>query len=748
MPRNYSLTGPEALNAIQRGLAEADWRLSPVPRETMRELLVRRNWPAIRDCTIWLGLLAGSGWMGWLWWGTWWAVLPFAIYGVLYATVSDSRWHEASHGTPFRTDWLNTALYELASFMVQRESVPWRWSHTRHHSDTMVVGRDPEVQVPRPTRFRDVLGKFFALKAQPRYYRRLLRHALGRMDADERTYVPESEFPGVYRRARICLAIYGAVVVAAVVSGSLLPLMYIGLPTVYGTWMMPFFTLTQHAGLREDVLDHRLNSRTVLMNPLCRFLYWNMNYHIEHHMYPLVPYHALPRLHAAVKDDLPPATPGILAALREILPALWRQRKEPDWYIPRTLPTPCQQEQASLPAEPAVAAVVDAAGWVTVVEASALARGQALRVDHGRRTFAIYRTAMGMLYATDGMCTHGNRHLGDGLVIGEHIECPKHNGRFHLADGAPSRPPACRALRTYPIEERDGRIHIQPGQPGGAGTRATTDLRLRVVSNRPLTAFITELVLEPLAGAVAFTPGDYLQFAIPAFGRRRFADLPIASSQAQAWEPWRHLEVEHSGEGRRNNYSIASVPADGTRLRFNVRIALPKPGSGHPPGVGSAWIFGLQPGDTVEAIGPHGDFHIQPTLREMVYIGGGAGMAPIRAHLGALLGGTTPSPRKISFWYGARTRRDLFYHEEFTALAARHAQFHFTVALSEAAPDDAWDGETGFIHEVVKRRHLAGHPDPTAIEYYLCGPPPMVATCTAMLREMGVDERRIICDAF
>ena len=744
MARNYSLSGPEAAAAVLRGLAEADWHLSPVPRDVMQGLLERRNGPAFRDCLIWFGLLGLTGWLGWMWWGTWWAVLPFAVYGVLYATVSDSRWHESSHGTPFRTDWLNTALYEISSFMVQRESVPWRWSHTRHHSDTMVVGRDPEVQVPRPTRIRDVLGKFIALKAQPRYYRRLVLHACGRMDTDERAYVPESEFPGVYRRARICLAIYAGVAGAAIATGSLLPLMYIGLPTLYGTWMMPFFTLTQHAGLREDVLDHRLNSRTVLMNPLNRFLYWNMNYHIEHHMYPMVPYHALPRLHEVVKADLPPATPGLFAAFREIIPALWRQRREPSWFIPRTVPTPRRVPEA--PA--ATAAVADADGWLEVAASESLVPGQAMRVDQGRSTFAVYRTTAGVLHATDGMCTHGTMHLGEGLVIGEHIECPKHNGRFHLRDGAPSRPPACRALRTYPIEERAGRIRIRPGQPGGAGVRAPVAIRLRVVSNRNVATFIKELVLEPVDAAVAFTPGDYLQLAIPAYGRIRFADLAIDEPFLPAWAPLRHLSVEHAADGRRNNYSIASVPADGRHLRFNVRIALPKPGEGHPPGIGSAWVFALKPGDAVEAIGPYGDFHLQPTLREMVYIGGGAGMAPIRAHLGALLGWPVPSQRRISYWYGARSRQELFYQDEFAALASRHSNFQFVAALSEPRPEDAWTGETGYIHDVVRRRHLASHPDPTAVEYYLCGPPPMVAACTAMLRDLGVDERRIICDAF
>ena len=147
---DYRLNGKDTVLAIERGLAGAAWYASPVPRDSMRELQERRDGPAIRDSLLWFALLAFFGSCGYLLWGSWWAVIPFAIYAVLYASVSDSRWHESLHGTAFKTDWMNNALYELASFMVLRESVSWRWSHTRHHSDTLIVGRDPEIIVQRP----------------------------------------------------------------------------------------------------------------------------------------------------------------------------------------------------------------------------------------------------------------------------------------------------------------------------------------------------------------------------------------------------------------------------------------------------------------------------------------------------------------------------------------------------------------------------------------------------------------------
>ena len=147
---DYSLVGKDTALAIEKGLAEATWYASPVPKQKMRELLERRDGPAIRDTLLWFALIIGSGVCGFMLWGTWWAILPFMVYGVLYASTSDSRWHEPGHGTAFKTDWMNNALYEIASFMVLRESTRWRWSHARHHSDTIIVGRDPEIAVTRP----------------------------------------------------------------------------------------------------------------------------------------------------------------------------------------------------------------------------------------------------------------------------------------------------------------------------------------------------------------------------------------------------------------------------------------------------------------------------------------------------------------------------------------------------------------------------------------------------------------------
>lgn len=467
---DYSLVGEQANLAVERGLADAKWYTSPVPREKMRELLQRRDGPALRDTALWFGLLFAFGAAGIALWGSAWAIIPFALYGVIYASSSDSRWHEAGHGTAFKTDWLNNALYEIASFMVCRESVPWRWSHARHHSDTIVVGRDPEVGVMRPPDLGLLLLKLINIPYIFRFYRSVLRHAAGRMTPAERTYVPESEFGRVFLRARIYLLIYGAVIALAIATRSILPLLFIGLPNLYGAWLQVVYGIQQHAGLAENVLDHRLNTRTVYMNLINRYLYWNMGYHIEHHMFPMVPYHNLAKLHALVKDDMPPPYHGLVEAYREVIPALIRQSKDPGYFVQRPLPPPAPQSEAalggrSLHAAQVItsAAVPDAAGWVEVCELDLLAPGDVLHFEHGGKSYAIYRTQIGQLFASDAKCTHGNAQLADGFLQGACIECPKHNGRFDIRTGAVLRPPPRVALKTHEARERDGKVLLKVG---------------------------------------------------------------------------------------------------------------------------------------------------------------------------------------------------------------------------------------------------------------------------------------------
>jgi fatty acid desaturase len=345
--RDYSLTGADAEAAVQLGLASGTWYKCPISRKDMKELMRRKDGPALRDTAIWFLSLAISGGLAWSFWGSWACVPFFIVYGVLYGSASDSRWHECSHGTAFKTPWMNDAVYHIACFMILREPTIWRWSHTRHHTDTIIVGRDPEIAVPRPP---DILGlalNLFALKTGTTAIGKLFLHAAGRLTAEEMTFVPEMERGKVYLVARIYLLVFALVIAACLATGSILPAMFVGLPTFYGSFLGLFFGLTQHAGLAEDVLDHRLNSRTVYMNPIFRFLYWNMNYHVEHHMFPMVPYHALPRLHAMIKADCPPVYRSCWEAYREIIPALARQVRDPRYHVVRHLPAHAQPQVAA-----------------------------------------------------------------------------------------------------------------------------------------------------------------------------------------------------------------------------------------------------------------------------------------------------------------------------------------------------------------------------------------------------------------
>lgn len=337
--RDYSLTGPENQRAVARGLASAEWYESPVPRPLLKELMARSNGRATRDTVLWLALLVGSAIIAHLTWGSWWAIPAFAVYGTLYGSASDSRWHECGHRTAFKARWPNDVVYVMAAFMDMREPVSWRWSHTRHHDDTLIVGRDREIAAKRLTPLWKLALELLAVMSVKAELTKLGHNLLGRVDPQDRDYIPESQHRRAVWSGRVMTLGLIAPVVVAVAIGSFEPVLFVGvLPSMYGRWLLVVYGLTQHAGLAEDVLDHRLNSRTVRMNVVNRFLYSNMNYHIEHHMYPTVPYHQLPRLHEAIKHDLPPVYPGILAAYREIIPALRRQAKDPDYFVHRPLP--------------------------------------------------------------------------------------------------------------------------------------------------------------------------------------------------------------------------------------------------------------------------------------------------------------------------------------------------------------------------------------------------------------------------
>lgn len=336
--RDYSLDGPENAKAVASGLANAEWYKCPIPRARMKELVRRSDGPATRDTILWIALLVTTGGLGAWFWGSWIAVPFFLVYGVLYGSGGDSRWHECGHRTAFKTPWKNDAVYELGSFFMMRNPVVWRWSHSRHHTDTIIVGRDPEIVAMRPPDLIKLALNFFGILDAPQAMAKVVRHASGRLTEAEKDFIPVGERDKVFRVARIWVLIYAAVLGACGWMGSILPLMLVGLPRMYGAWHHVLTGLTQHVGLAEDVLDHRLNCRTVYMNPFSRFVYWNMNHHVEHHMFPTVPYHALPKLHREMLPDCPRPYRSLWDAYLEIVPTMLRQLKDPSYFVVRKLP--------------------------------------------------------------------------------------------------------------------------------------------------------------------------------------------------------------------------------------------------------------------------------------------------------------------------------------------------------------------------------------------------------------------------
>ncbi|EFL90583.1 fatty acid desaturase family protein [Ahrensia sp. R2A130] len=336
--RDYTLTGESARQAVERGLVSAQWYHTDVDRKALRELMERKDGPAIRDTLLWLGLMMLFAGIGiWLW-PSWWSAPFWLAYGVLYGSAGDSRWHECGHGTAFKTKWMNRWTYQIACFCMIRNPIGWRWSHSRHHSDTIIVGRDPEINIMQPPdlvvaalNMVGVLDAWTGIKT-------MFINAAGRTAGDQSLYVPEPEQKTMFTIARWWVAIYAATIALAVTIGSILPLMVIGLPRLYGAWHHVLTGILQHAGLAENVLDHRLNTRTFYANPISRFIYWNMNYHVEHHMFPMVPYHALPKLHALIKHDLPEPNTGFVDAFGDVWQVLKRQMAGEDYWQKRELP--------------------------------------------------------------------------------------------------------------------------------------------------------------------------------------------------------------------------------------------------------------------------------------------------------------------------------------------------------------------------------------------------------------------------
>jgi fatty acid desaturase len=351
MSKTYALSGPAARAAVENGRASPQWYRTAVAPEAIRALMVKSDAIALRDTIIWLGAMLVFATIAVMQWPSWWSLPFWLAYGVLYGSASDARWHECGHRTAFKTAWMNNTVYHIASFMLMRNPITWRASHIRHHTDTIIVGRDPEIVAMRPPDLGRIALNMFGILDVPHHLARLALHARGQVHPDEAMYLRDTDHPAVFLAARLHLGIYAGVIITAVAMGSILPLMIIGLPRLYGAWHHVMTGLLQHLGLAENVSDHRLNTRTVLMNPVSRFVYLNMNYHLEHHMFTMVPYYHLPKLHALIKHDTPAPDPSIYAAFRRLLPVLIKQLKYQEAVIVPNLPdtaTPYGEDAARL----------------------------------------------------------------------------------------------------------------------------------------------------------------------------------------------------------------------------------------------------------------------------------------------------------------------------------------------------------------------------------------------------------------
>ncbi|NHA15969.1 NADH:ubiquinone reductase (Na(+)-transporting) subunit F [Thioalkalivibrio sp. XN279] len=271
----------------------------------------------------------------------------------------------------------------------------------------------------------------------------------------------------------------------------------------------------------------------------------------------------------------------------------------------------------------------------------------------------------------------------------------------------------------------------------------------RVRSNRSVATFIKELVLElPEGEELNFRAGGYIQIEAPPH-ELSYADFEIPDKFREDWDRFDLFKLRSVVEEPvMRAYSMANYPEEKGMVMLNVRVATPPPRMPDvPPGIMSSYIFGLKPGDVVTISGPYGEFFAKKTNAEMCFIGGGAGMAPMRAHIFDQLK-RLDSSRKMTFWYGARSKREMFYHEEFEELERKHENFTWHIALSDPLPEDEWQGHTGFIHEVLYDNYLKDHPAPEDIEYYICGPPMMTQAVLKMLADLGVEKENILLDDF
>jgi fatty acid desaturase len=326
------MTSPPAVNTVKSA-----WWEPRIDRAVLKDLMKRSDGPGLYFLAVWIVLLGVTGAAIHFTRGTWWVVPAVVVYGVVLGFAYAPS-HECAHGTAFRTRWLNEAVMWLSSFIWGESPTHRRFAHSHHHSYTWHWKVDAQMGYSNPVRFRTYLGDVIGLLEFWPRAKLTVRHALGRIVERERTYLPEREIQKVVREARILLAGYLALLAWAPIGRTWVPLLYFFIPRFAGAFGVFSFITTQHMAMNQNVYDHRQNSRSMTNSWLSRMLYWNMNYHIEHHIYPTVPFHALPALNAAIRDQLPAPSPSLFAAHAEILRTIAAQRRDPTAFAYHPLP--------------------------------------------------------------------------------------------------------------------------------------------------------------------------------------------------------------------------------------------------------------------------------------------------------------------------------------------------------------------------------------------------------------------------
>ena len=321
------------------------WYKCKIDKKLYKKLTKRSDWQGIKHIFLWIVFLVLSGYWVVATWISWWTIPALFVYGNIFMGCNPV-WHECGHRTAFKTRWLNETFYHIGSFLFNFEPIRWRWSHFHHHSYTLHTAKhiDHEIQVTKPTDLLWLfihhlpLGNLLFYKSNAALHFETIKHALGIVTPPMRDCVPKEEYSKLRMCARIHILLWIIIILSSIYFQTWLPVVLLLLPFIYGSTTRHIFDFVQHAGLKNNVMDHRLCTRTVKFNPIFSFLYWQMEYHCEHHMFPMVPSYNLKKLHEAVKDQMPKPKSSLWDAYKEIIPAVLKQAKDPTYVLKVELP--------------------------------------------------------------------------------------------------------------------------------------------------------------------------------------------------------------------------------------------------------------------------------------------------------------------------------------------------------------------------------------------------------------------------